>query len=199
MIAAKASTDDMLAKAEPLIRRSAARMGELPGMGYEDLCQELRICVVKLADGFDPTRQVPWMAYLSQQLPLRCVDIARACGTWTRSGKHRRSQRHYSLDFNSEECQPLDPPCPGEELPELEWGDLIERAESEPQQVRALIWWASGLTMREIGLRLGLSESRVSRIISPQHPTFENMRARICVLLGVDGRRRVVTNQPGRN
>lgn len=74
MIAANMSIDDMLAEAEPFIRRSAARIGDLPGMGFDDVCQELRIQVLQLATSFDPSRRVPWTAYLLKHLRHRGVD-----------------------------------------------------------------------------------------------------------------------------
>ncbi len=199
MIAANVSIDDMLAEAEPHIRKAGERIGELPGMGVDDICQELRIQALQLATSFDPARRVPWVAYLLKHLRHRGIDVKRANGEWTRKSKAKRDQRHYSLDFNSDESKSLDPPCIGEELPELEWRDVLDRAEQEWPQVRAMLWWASGLTMREIGLRLGVSESYVSQMLSPKHQTHDQMRERVCVLMGVDGRRRAVTNKPGEN
>lgn len=199
MIAASMSIENLLTEAEPYIRRAGARIGELPGMGVEDVCQELRIQVLQLATSFEPSRRVPWTAYLRMHLRQRGIDVMRANGVVTRKKKAKRRQRHYSLDFNCDEATPLDPPCIGEELPELEWRDVFERASQEPTQVRAMLWWAAGTTMREIGLRLGITESRVSQLLSPNHPTHPQMLERLCVLMGVDGRRRVITNQPGRN
>lgn len=199
MIAANMSIDDMLAEAEPFIRRSAARIGDLPGMGFDDVCQELRILAMQMAANFDPARRVPWRAYLLSQLGRRAIDVRRANSEWTRSRKSKRTQWHYGLDFACDKSTPLDPPCPVEYLPDVDWSDVLDRAEHECPQVRAMILWAMGLTMRQVGERLGVSESRVSQMLSPRHPTHDQMRTRVCVLLGVDGRRRVVTNEPGQN
>lgn len=178
--------DSMLAEAEPIIKYLALRAGRFHSLEYDDICQELRVAAVNLAERFDPSRGVPFKAYITNSLKFRLTDIRRRYGDTRRNGS--RSRVHaFSLEQLREDTQDeysIDPVDNGDTADSLiDWTDLVERCSSEHYLVQAIVMHAEGVTMASIGKRLGFSESRVSQMLSPAYTGYTRSLCRIRSLI----------------
>ena len=188
MIAITCDLDHMMQEAEPVIRRYAARVGQLPSMDFDDVCQELRLLAVDAARRFDPSREVPWTGFLSSLLSQRIIDVRRSYGTRDRTGS-RRGEWHHGLDGISpegEQYEMLIPEDPADEVADVEWRDLMASAERETQHLQTLLMRFNGMTLTDIGQRLGRTEGRVSQLCDRRHPLREQSLRRLGQLMGID-------------
>jgi len=200
MIAAAHSLDAMMSDAEPVIRRYAARVGQLPSLDFDDICQELRILALDAARRFDPGCEVPWTGFLASLLGRRIIDVRRANGVQTRDGG-RRAQWHCGFDAIDEFGTPSDnmliPEDPADEVSDVEWRDLMSASERETPHLQVMLMRFGGMTLADIGQRLGRTEGRVCQLLSDRHPLREQSLRRLGSMLGLDWE--TTQADPGRN
>lgn len=139
----------------------------------DDTAQELWIEAIRAHELFDGSRGVEFRKYMANILGMRRADIFRRCSAHKRSGQIRFTRTFFSeltcdpeakKDFNRHVVDPYST----DGIETTDWADLGRRVANETQEVQALYLYCSGETMRVVGERLELSESRVSQILSSQ-------------------------------
>jgi len=163
-------TDELLTQWEPKIQRFLNTSFVL-GMDREDLGQELRIAIMKAADGFDELRGTSFHTYLHTTM----VNTLRTLIS--------KAQKHYMIyeassldilynyDFSSDESmgghtpskiiKALEDPRTKKKEEEFEVQDLLIRAKLSPSEINFINLRMDGLTMEEITTELGESSYKL--------------------------------------
>lgn len=182
------SIGELLDEGEGVIRTCAQKCGRIDGYEFEDVCQEMRIHAMRIAEQYDPTRNIPWKSYLGSILRMRVLDFWREHGLHNRQGRKRKLWQINVSDYSIEDenGEPLfDAACASTCEADFAWLDFVQRAEREATPVRVIVLYSNGLKMSEIAQRIGISESRVSQLMSPKNPNLKQAYERIFYLLGV--------------
>jgi DNA-directed RNA polymerase specialized sigma subunit len=148
-------------------------------MTFDDVAQELRLEVLKLAQRFDASKGASWRTFCGARLGWHIKDLLRAHGGTTRDGKPRtRAKPLGSLADASNEWS-FDPRSDDDATSDVDWQDLRSRVESESRAVQAIWYHASGLTLAEVSKRLGVCESRVCQLLCERTTSYQAARARL--------------------
>lgn len=133
------------------------------GRFQDDICSAARERLVGLVDAFDPERGVPFGAYARRRLAWAMVDENRRM--LGRTGARRT--------FRLSAADTLNPdPRPGPEqlaVTRSEVAQLEQAVTGLRQRNAALLvawYYRDGLTQQEIGDRLGLTEGRISQLLT---------------------------------
>jgi DNA-directed RNA polymerase specialized sigma24 family protein len=178
------SCEARVAQVEDIITKLAGQCRlNFMGFDYDDVKQELRIAAWQIAQRFDASNGAKWRTYCGAQLGWRIKDLMRSRGPQTRSGKMRAGVvfPQHTGDETGEWTFAHD--CNIEDSDDVDWQDLASRVASEGKPVRALWLYASGLTMAEVGHRLGLCESRVSQLLSSKASDMKAAKERLRYLM----------------
>ena len=155
-------TDELLIQWEPKIQRFLNTSFVL-GMDREDLGQELRIAILKAADGFDESRGTSFHTYLHTTMinTLRTL-ISKAQKQHVIHEASSLDSSYFSsmYDTSSEETnyfttsskilKALEDPLPKTKEQEFEVQDLLIRAKLNPAEINFINLRIDGLTMEEI-------------------------------------------------
>jgi RNA polymerase sigma factor (sigma-70 family) len=176
--------EEMLAVAEPSVKHYARKLNRVDAMDYDDVCQELRIAVLGMIDRYDATKGASWKTFVNSQLHFRSVDLMREHGGYTRSGNRRAietvstQQATYDESLSMEGVYSIKPGA------EFEWQEFKSTTAKESKSVQCLVLYAQGLLMHEIGEALGITESRVSQLMSAKAGYRADAVDRLKCLLG---------------
>ena len=156
-------TDELITQWEPKIQRFLNTSFVL-GMDREDLGQELRISIVKAAEGFDESRGISFHTYLHTTM----INTLRTLISKAR--KHHliyeasSLDESYNYDFSSDEStggntpskiiKALEDPLAKKKEQEFEVQDLLIRAKISSSEISFLNLRMEGLTMEEITTEL---------------------------------------------
>jgi len=156
-------TDELITQWEPKIQRFLNTSFVL-GMDREDLGQELRISIVKAAEGFDELRGISFHTYLHTTM----VNTLRTLISKAR--KHHliyeasSLDESYNYDFSSDEStggntpskiiKALEDPLTKAKEQDFEVQDLLIRAKLSSSEINFLNLRMDGLTMEEITTEL---------------------------------------------
>jgi DNA-directed RNA polymerase specialized sigma24 family protein len=178
------SIEARVSQVEDIITR-LARQCRLNFMGYDvdDVEQELRLAAFQIAQRYDASKGAKWRTYCGAQLGWRIKDLMRSHGPLTRSGKQRAEAMPPQQLGDGSEDWSFDARDDSDASDDVDWQDLASRVEIESGPVRALWLYASGLTMGEVGRRLGVSESRVSQMLSVKAKDLRAARDRLRYLM----------------
>ena len=157
----------MLDEAEGAIKHFAWKHCS-KAMPYEDFAQELRIMLLKDMPRFDESKS-SWKTWSWMLCKWRVIDIARRYGTVARvTGNQNKIRVTESLDrrFDDEGNRVVEPEDLEDAYEDVDWADLEERVQSSLQVTQMAFYRMQGLTMTQVGERLGVSESRVSQALS---------------------------------
>lgn len=146
-------SDEALIEHLPLVKRIAARASRhCPRLADETLSDAM-LEALKLSRDHDPAK-AKLSTHLARHLPLRLVDHLRL-----RTGRRGRKRV---------ECLPLTEDAPEPAGPGQDQEDAVAELLRPlvPSRRRIMRAWACGEKMAAIGRRLGLSESRISLIIT---------------------------------
>lgn len=145
-------------------------------IGVDDVAQELRIYLLRIVDRWDPER-AKWRTHVRNRLPGAAIDIARSYGYVNRHGKPQNDVPW------GDAGSPMFSRLSGRRSEtDVDWDDLCDAILQESDHVQMFVAYALGETMAEIGRRYGMSESRVSQILSPKSCYREQIVARLRVL-----------------
>jgi RNA polymerase sigma factor FliA len=187
------NTDEILHAVERQVRyhaKTLARRCVESGLDADDLAQEARAAVVASASGYDPEKTVP-TTYFARRIRGAMLDAIRCASFAPRLAVQRgeplvKVERFSDINAsrwcelhngsektvtrNSGESYRVDPahhdPEPADDA-EVEFIAVASRlCRGLSARERAILRWyyCRGLTMKQIGGRLGLSEARVSQI-----------------------------------
>ena len=156
-------TDELITQWEPKIQRFLNTSFVL-GMDREDLGQELRISIVKAAEGFDESRGISFHTYLHTTM----INTLRTLISKAR--KHHliyeasSLDASYNYDFASDEfsggnipskiIKALEDPLTKNKEQDFEVQDLLIRAKLSSSEISFLNLRMEGLTMEEITTEL---------------------------------------------
>lgn len=173
--------DDMLKVAEPIINYMALRYSSR-ACPLEDMKQELRLALFLEHGKFDPQKS-KLTTFVSNLLNHRSIDVCRRVGHLSRSGNQNRMHWAASTDapvVNGQEFDRPEPQDQGDDIAEIDFADLCEYVDKRSccQTAKARMLRVQGLSMKEVGKRLGISESRVSQMLS-QNDDLEWLRSLI--------------------
>lgn len=162
----------------PLIRARVNRQAgfaNTPACHPEDITQEVLAAVWQTLPRFDPSRGVPLGAWLVRRIDGAIQDAKRRAYVLGGSARSKREEKILSLttlahqndrgDWESHD--PAERHAPADRQ-RVEDRDHVERLLKicKPAHAQVLrLYFLEGLTMRETGRALGLSESRISQII----------------------------------
>ena len=159
--------DQMMLEAEPIVRFVVRRFSNRR-IGGDDFAQELRIHLLLAARKFD-SDQSKWSTYADFIAKRRAVDICRSYGELHRDGRRKRAFEKLESELmpadEDERYTVFDSPDHGDHEGEVDWADLEDVARSRGKYTLAAYWRASGLSLKEIGNRIGVGESRVGQIL----------------------------------
>jgi DNA-directed RNA polymerase specialized sigma24 family protein len=173
-----------VAQVEDIITRLAGQCRlNFMGFDYDDVKQELRIAAWQIAQRFDASNGAKWRTYCGAQLGWRIKDLMRSRGPQTRSGKMRAGVVFPQRTGDEIDEWTFAHDCNSDDSDDVDWQDLASRVASEGNPVRALWLHASGLTMAEVGQRLGLCESRVSQLLSSKANDMKAAKERLRYLM----------------
>lgn len=171
--------ESMLAAVETEIRYAARRVGRIDGMDTGDIQQELRIAVYRAATRYDPSR-AKWRTYANRIIEKRVIDIMRSHGPVTRDGYRRlRLHRFSELDGNAWCLERICGVDPGDDLAGVDWQNFVQRCDCESKSVRAMVMRFSGLKLREIASRLGVTDKRVLQLLDSREDLGQRAISRI--------------------
>tara|TARA_R110000824_G_scaffold67676_4_gene175240 strand:- start:401 stop:976 length:576 start_codon:yes stop_codon:yes gene_type:complete len=165
-------TYDLLGKWEPKVQRFL-RTSFVLGMDKEDLGQELRLAILKAAQGFDETRGTSFHTYLHTSM----VNTLRTL--ITKAQKQKDLHTASSIDgtyYNPTESddQPLIPqriqkaledPTPSTKYSEIEIQDLLIRSNLNKSEINFVNLRIEGLTMAEITQELNESAYKLRHTV----------------------------------
>ena len=163
-------TDELITQWEPKIQRFLNTSFVL-GMDREDLGQELRISIVKAAEGFDESRGISFHTYLHTTM----INTLRTLISKAR--KHHliyeasSLDESYNYDFSSDEfaggnipskiIKALEDSLTKNKEQDFEVQDLLIRAKLSPSEINFLNLRMDGLTMEEITTELDESSYKL--------------------------------------
>jgi len=163
-------TNELILKWEPKIQRFLSTSFVL-GMDREDLGQELRISIIKAAEGFDESRGTSFHTYLHTTM----VNTLRTL--ISKAQKHHMIYEassldaSYNYDFSSEEStggntpvkiiKALEDPLTKYKEQEFEVQDLLIRSKLNSFEIDFINLRIEGLTMEEITVELGESSYKL--------------------------------------
>jgi len=163
-------TDELIIQWEPKIQRFLNTSFVL-GMDREDLGQELRISIVKAAEGFDESRGISFHTYLHTTM----INTLRTLISKAR--KHHliyeasSLDESYNYDFSSDEStggntpskiiKALEDPLAKTKEQDFEVQDLLIRAKLSSSEINFLNLRMDGLTMEEITIELDESSYKL--------------------------------------
>ncbi len=133
----------------------------------DDLVSAALLGLVKAADAFDPDCGVPFTAYASVRVTGEILDHVRRCLPMSRTQAATERLVEVSMDdapswsnlrqvYASRECSPL------ERADEMKHLRSLARTDSERVLVR--LYYRFGVTLKDIGAVLGVTESRACQI-----------------------------------
>lgn len=135
----------------------------------EDFAQEMWIAAIELDRQWNPSRGVPWPAFMAKFLWPRAVDTIRRISDFTVASRRRRRVAEIFFStieaFGSYGNLDLLDRFSTDAIDAIDWADLGQRVAIESREVQMLYLYMSGLLMREIGERFGVSETRVVQIL----------------------------------
>jgi RNA polymerase sigma factor for flagellar operon FliA len=165
---------DHLPLAAAIARNATKRLPRHPAgfVDAEDLCQEARIGLLHAAARYDPGKAVPFGAYACRRIAGAIGDALRSNDHLTRDARAKlkaSGQEDYGAPFPLLEPERLRStgPWPDRKAAHAESRRLLNAALSTlPARLRVLVhsYYQDGKTMREIGLQLGVNESRISQL-----------------------------------
>lgn len=159
------SPTEMMLQVEPFVkttaRKFASKICPVP-----DMEQELRLALFMAIDGFDESMGASWKTYATQIIRFRAIDIIRRLGHRNRKGTQHKMEWGYSIDVRDDAGRKVidEPEDHDNGLLDVEWGDLEEQIQKEDTHAKAWFYCLQGLTKKQVGDRLGLSESRISQL-----------------------------------
>lgn len=160
---------EMVDEVEPIVRYWAGQT-TVDSLDREDVEQELRIAVIQMAGKFDARREVPWPAYVHSVMRRRAIDLCRKHGVFNGTGRQSRFRHFTNAESRDEYGEELtfDCECPlsDEARQQTELADLWEVVSREHIYVQAYVLRFFGLRMKDVGDRIGVTEGRVSQILS---------------------------------
>jgi len=171
MIAKSDTTDvDLLLQQAETAIQSRAREFCFHACPHDDMAQELRMAVFKSIDRFDETKS-KWTTYVWNLTKFRAIDVIRVMGFKARlTGEQNKMRWAGSTDapvvVDGKELKQIEPADFGDAIAEVDWADLCEHIEQNGTSAeRARMLYLQGITMKQVGVRLGISESRVSQML----------------------------------
>jgi len=163
-------TDELITQWEPKIQRFLNTSFVL-GMDREDLGQELRIAIIKAADGFDESRGTSFHTYLHTTMvnTLRTLISKAQKQHFLHEATSLDSSNSLDLaldDFNmghtsAKILKALEDPITKNKEEEFEVQDLLIRSQLNPSEINFINLRIEGLTMEEITTELGESSYKL--------------------------------------
>ena len=163
-------TDELITQWEPKVQRFLNTSFVL-GMDREDLGQELRIAILKAAEGFDEARGTSFHTYLHTTM----VNTLRTL--ISKAQKQHVIHEATSLDYSdsmdlvmegfnvghtsSKVLKALEDPITINKEQEFEVQDLLIRSQLNPSEINFINLRIEGLTMEEITTELGESSYKL--------------------------------------
>ena len=163
-------TDELMTQWEPKIQRFLNTSFVL-GMDREDLGQELRIAIIKAADGFDEARGTSFHTYLHTTMVNTLRTLISKAQKQHLLHEATSLDYSYSVDygtdgFNSEQMsstilKALEDPITRTKEQEFEVQDLLIRSQLNTSEINFINLRIEGLTMEEITSDLGESSYKL--------------------------------------
>lgn len=181
--------DQLLADAEPVVMFYASR-ARFPNqcIDHDDVAQFLRVEAWKLAKSYDKERK-QWKNHLHTMLRFRLIDALRQYGCIDRAGNLKRRQTQCltftELSHEHDDNLAFDPAdlAAGTET-EIDFLEMESALSGESTATRALFLRFRGFKMHEIADQLGVSESRISQVLSESSTHYAIAIGRVRVLAG---------------
>jgi RNA polymerase sigma factor (sigma-70 family) len=166
-------TDDLIIQWEPKIQRFLNTSFVL-GMDREDLGQELRIAIIKAADGFDESRGTSFHTYLHTTMvnTLRTLiskaqkqhfihEATSIDSSYFSSAYDTSSEDTNYFTTSSKILKALEDPITKNKDQEFEVQDLLIRSKLNPSEISFVNLRIEGLTMEEITDELNVSSYKL--------------------------------------
>jgi len=166
-------TDELITQWEPKIQRFLNTSFVL-GMDREDLGQELRISIVKAAEGFDESRGISFHTYLHTTMvnTLRTLiskaqkqhvihEATSIDSSYFSSAYDASSEETNYFTTSSKILKALEDPLTKNKEQEFEVQDLLIRAKLSPSEINFINLRVDGLTMEEITIELDESSYKL--------------------------------------
>ena len=158
--------EEYMQTAEPAIRRVARRFASRT-VPVEDMEQELRIAVLQSIEKFDHDKS-EWIKYVSSICKFRAIDTCRLYGHTNRKGEQNkvRPLLNSDVEWTGRQRRPPEPEFEPEQVEEIEWEDLKQVVSTRCVETKMAFDYLQGHTMKWIGRKFGISESRVSQVLA---------------------------------
>jgi RNA polymerase sigma factor (sigma-70 family) len=163
-------TDDLIIQWEPKIQRFLNTSFVL-GMDREDLGQELRIAIIKAADGFDESRGTSFHTYLHTTMVNTLRTLISKAQKQHVIHEATSIDSAYAYDIYSEDgnyaptsskiLKALEDPITKVKDQEFEVQDLLIKSKLNPSEVSFVNLRIEGLTMEEITDELNISSYKL--------------------------------------
>jgi len=163
-------TDELIIQWEPKVQRFLSTSFVL-GMDREDLGQELRIAILKAAEGFDESRGTSFHTYLHTTMVNTLRTLISKAQKQHFIHEATSIDASNSIDLASDEfnlgytpskiLKALEDPITKTKEQEFEVQDLLIRSQLNPSEINFINLRIEGLTMEEITVELGESSYKL--------------------------------------
>lgn len=131
-----------------------------------DFVQELRLRVLQAVDRWDSSKSA-WRTYIRNRLRFLAVDVLRDAGYVKRD---KRPQVDRPLSEVCDEVTRIERADQVDDLADVDWQDWLDWAGRQGREVQMAVLWTQGrYTMAQLGEMFGVSESRVSQMLSKKN------------------------------
>lgn len=174
----RVARDDLLVQTLPLIKRIAVRFAKQFDRSLDDdIVQDFALVFNRYVIRYSPERGQCWRVFIIARFNWFCQDCvrkkvnARICQFTSRSGAVQMNclSMSYAYHAHAENPETLGDSIPDRSRDEFqERRDFNERIKALEPRDRVIMnaYYVDGLSMKEIGEALNLSESRVSQLHS---------------------------------
>jgi RNA polymerase sigma factor for flagellar operon FliA len=170
----------LIAEHTEMVKKIAGMfMRKLPShVRFEDIYQAGMIGLWKATRDYNPTEGASFSTYAGIRIKGEIMDEIRAMSPLPRHGHEKYKQ----VEFNERDCDDIDQsialhdPCKQLEKQQITQSLMHEIAKLPPRKARIFALFHSGLVRREIGDLFGVSESRISQLMTS---TLGTLRRRL--------------------